>query len=94
MLEDLIASGRIVDIMLGFVIVEVALLLLWRWGKGDGIPPSRLLINVGAGGSLMLALKAVFADADWTVVAGCLVLALVLHVSDLATRWESRNEQS
>lgn len=92
MLEDLVSSGRIVDIMLAFVVVEVALLLLWRALRGGGIPPSKLLINIGAGGSLMLALKAVFANADWTVVAGCLVLALVFHVSDLATRWESKQQ--
>ncbi len=89
MLEELITSGRIVDIMLGFVVVEVAALLLWRALRGSGIPPSRLLINIGAGGSLMLALRAVFADAPWTVVAGCLIAALVFHVADLATRWES-----
>ncbi len=88
MLEELITSGRIVDIMLGFVVLEVAAILIYRRLSGGGIPPSKLLVNIGAGGSLMLALRAVYADAHWTVVAGCLVLALVFHVSDLATRWE------
>ena len=88
MLEELITSGRIVDIMLGFVVLEVAAILVYRRLRGGGIPPSKLLVNIGAGGSLMLALLAVFRSAHWTVVAGCLVLSLVFHVADLAIRWE------
>ncbi len=88
MLEDLITSGRIVDIMIGFVIIEVAVLLLYRRLRGGGIPPSKLFVNIGAGGSLMLALWAVFAEAHWAVIAGFLVMSLVFHVADLASRWE------
>lgn len=88
MLEALITSGRIVDIMIGFVVIEVAALLLYRRLRGGGIPPSKLFVNIGAGGSLMLALWAVFADAHWGIVAGFLVMSLVFHVADLASRWE------
>ena len=89
MLQELIESGRIVDIMLIFVILEVALLLGYRWVTGRGIPARWLLINIGAGGSLMLALRAVYADASWWIVAGCLIAALVFHVADLAQRWRA-----
>jgi len=87
MLQELIESGRIVDVMLVFVILEVALLLGYHWITGRGIPARWLLINIGAGGSLMLALRAVFAEAEWWVVATCLIAALVFHVADLAQRW-------
>ena len=87
MLENLIVTGRIVDIMIAFVIVEVVVLLFIRSYTGKGIAPLPLLLNVGAGGSLMLALRAVFADAGWWVVAACLIASLVFHVADLAQRW-------
>ncbi|MEO1247374.1 MAG: hypothetical protein AAFX56_16935 [Pseudomonadota bacterium] len=87
MLQELITSGRIVDIMLAFVVLEVALLLGYRQITGRGIAPRWLLINIGAGGSLMLALRAVFVEADWKIVAACLIAALVFHVADLAQRW-------
>ena len=88
MLEELIVSGRIVDIMIGFVIVEVAGLILYRRFTGRGVAPYSLLVNVGAGGSLMLALRAVYTEASWTVVATCLVSSLVFHALDIADRWQ------
>ena len=89
MLEDLILSGRIVDIMIAFIVVEVVLLLVYERATGRGIAPYSLLVNVGAGGSLMLALRAVFSEADWTVIAACLVASLVFHTLDTLQRWKT-----
>jgi len=87
-LESLINSGRIVDIMVLFVFVEVlALVAYWRV-RQRGIPTIPLLANVGAGGSLMLALGASLKGAGHLVVALCLVAALVFHLTDLALRWK------
>jgi hypothetical protein len=91
MLEELITSGRIVDIMIAFVIVEVAVLMLYRRISGRGVVPYSLLVNVGAGGSLMLALRAVYAEANWTVIAACLVSSLVFHTLDIADRWQQED---
>ena len=87
MLDDLIASGRIVDVMAAFVALEIAALLAWRARTGGGIAPVPLLANIGAGGSLMLALRAALTDASTTVIAAWLIGALVCHVTDLALRW-------
>ena len=89
MLEDLIISGRIVDIMIVFVIVEVIVLLVYERFTGRGVAPYSLLVNVGAGGSLMLALRAVFSEADWTIIAACLVASLVFHALDILQRWRA-----
>lgn len=86
-LIDLIESGRIVDIMLLVVGVEIIALLAYRHFTGRGISKAALLLNVGAGGSLMVALKMVFADAAWQWIAAALIMSLVFHVSDLAYRW-------
>ena len=88
LIENLIASGRIVDVMLLFVLLEVAVLLAWRQRTGRGIAPVPLLLNIGAGGSLMLALRTVLTGAPWPWTAACLIGALVFHVADLRQRWQ------
>jgi hypothetical protein len=86
-LELLIVSGRIVDIMVLFVIVEVVALIIYWQRTGRGVPTIPLLANVGAGGSLMLALGATLKGAGFPVVALCLIASLVFHVADIAIRW-------
>ena len=85
-LEQLIASGRIVDIMLGFFVLEIAALLIFR-GKQIRFLP--LLANIGAGGSLMLALRASLTDAGWMWIAVWLIAAMVFHVAYLNYRLRS-----
>ena len=86
MLEELIRTGRIVDLMLIFVALEVAAMLAYRFRTGRGIAPLPMLLNVGAGGSLMLALKATLIGADWRWIAVCLIGALFFHTADLVQR--------
>ena len=87
-LSGIISSGRIVDIMVLFVVVEVtALIVYWR-RTGRGIPTVPLIANVGAGGSLMLALGATLKGFSVSIIALCLVASLVFHVTDLALRWK------
>lgn len=87
-LEELVTSGRIVDLMLLFVVIEIVAILLIHRMTGAGIAAIPLLTNIGAGGSLMLALRADLTGSGWTWVAVFLVAALVFHVSDLALRWQ------
>ena len=82
-LEELIASGRIVDIMLAVFVLEIAGLLVFR-GKQIRLLP--LLANIGAGGGLMLALRAALTDAGWVWIALWLIAALAFHVWDLSYR--------
>ncbi|MFK8079645.1 MAG: hypothetical protein AB8B97_05105 [Granulosicoccus sp.] len=86
-ITSVIASGQIVDIMVVFVVVEVlALIVYWRL-TGRGVPTVPLLANVGAGGSLMLALGATLKGFSPAVIALCLVSSLIFHLTDLALRW-------
>ncbi|MEM9057428.1 MAG: hypothetical protein AAGD86_08125 [Pseudomonadota bacterium] len=86
-LIGLVESGRIVDLMLAFIAVELVLLIAWHRRTGHGIAPLPLLLNVGAGGSLMLALRAVLTGAGWQAVTAFLLLSLAFHLGDLAQRW-------
>ena len=86
LLESLVLSGRIVDIALAVLVVESLALYAWRRRARGGISPWALLANLGAGGSLMLALRAALTGAGWTWIATWLVAALVFHLADLAQR--------
>lgn len=86
-LEQFILSGRIVDVMLAVLVAEVIWLSLRYHRTGRGLPPSLLVTNAGAGGSLMLALKAVLTGAAWPWIVAALLASLVFHVADLRHRW-------
>jgi hypothetical protein len=87
-IEELVTSGRIVDLMLIFILFEVLVIQWIRRSRGAGIPLLPLLVNIGAGGSVMLALRAELTGAGWNWVALCLLSALAFHVADLWQRWE------
>ena len=48
-----------------------------------------LVTNAGAGGSLMLALKAVLTGADLAWILAALLASLAFHASDLYLRWSN-----
>lgn len=85
-LENLFVTGRIVDIMLLFVVLEAALLGLYRYRYNKGAKTAPLMITIAAGASLMLALRATLKASAWPVVAGWLLAAMMFHVIDLTSR--------
>ena len=83
----LIESGTVFAVMLVFVLIEVCwVLLLWR-RRRRGIAPRAFLLNIGAGGSLMVAAWVALMDLDWYWLALVLLLALLFHLADLRARW-------
>jgi hypothetical protein len=86
-LQDLFATGRIVDLILVLVAVEAAALLSVRAVSSRGPSPAAIIANLAAGAMLMLALRSVLVAAHWSVTALWLVAALVAHLTDLALRW-------
>ncbi len=87
-LLDIVSSGRIVDFMILFVVIEVIVLTVYWRRTGQGIAFVPLLVNIGAGGSLMLALGATLKGFAPEIIALCLISSLVFHVSDLIIRWK------
>lgn len=87
-MQALFDGGRVVDLILGLMVLE-ALVLAWFYARtGSGIPPRRLLPNLLAGAGLLLALRAALTDQHVTIVAAWLLIGLVGHLADLALRWE------
>jgi hypothetical protein len=86
-MESLFASGRIVDLILLFMVVEAILLLAYRWRTGRGPVATDLLVTLLAGSTLLLALRAALVGASTPWIGACLLASLVAHLIDLRRRW-------
>lgn len=82
-LGPLVASGRIVDLILILVAAEAALVALSPRRFGPRAP---LLAGLAAGAGLLLALRAGLGGAPWPWIAGALALAGGAHLTELALR--------
>lgn len=92
--REMIESGQIVLIMLIFVAAEaIGCVLYWRV-TGRGIAPLPLLLNLGAGGSLMAALWVSLSGAPWQWLMACLLSSLICHCADIAHRWRTHAPQA
>jgi len=84
---DLLASGRIIDLILALMVLEVGILALYHVKTGRGIAPTGLLLNQLAGFGLMLAARCALIGSWWGWTAVSLILALLAHGADLRHRW-------
>ena len=86
-MAELFASGRLVDLILVLVAVEIVVLtLLWR-ATGRGVATADLVPNILAGAFLLLALRLALGGAGWMACCASLAAAGVAHVIDIARRW-------
>jgi hypothetical protein len=84
--QKLFASGLGVDIALGFIVLEFAF-LLWRAGRANAkIAGINLILALGPGACLMLALRAALTGASAIWVAFWLAMSLPLHIADIMRR--------
>ena len=65
---------------------ELIALAFFRLYTGRGIAPRRLLWNLLAGASLLIALRGALVGAVWIWIALPLAGALVAHIADLSLR--------
>ena len=87
LLQELVSSGRIADLILALVVLEGAGLLLLHKLTGLGVPAPQLIPNLAAGATLVLALRSALLGQPWFVTALWLALALLAHGADLIARW-------
>lgn len=88
MLEEMVVSGRLVDLAIAITLIEGIALAVYRsvTARGPALPD--LAVMLGAGLCLMFALRAALAGASaWVPVF--LVGALVAHLADLGRRWRA-----
>jgi hypothetical protein len=85
-MEQLFASGRIVDVILIFMAFEAIVLLVYQRVSGRGLGLYDIACVLIPGLFLLLALRAALLGAHWPVLAGWLLAALVAHLGDLWRR--------
>jgi hypothetical protein len=84
------SSGRVVDAVLVFMLIELVALVLVRQRGASLFRPRDVMVNFGAGAALLLALRAALRGPQWQPVALWLLVALVFHVWDLWLRRRPR----
>ncbi len=84
---ELFESGRVVDCILVFMLIESLVLIAIRRSRRAGPSPLELLVNMSAGVALLLALRAAVVGSHWPMVAVWLTAALIAHLADLSLRW-------
>ena len=87
MLQQLVTSGRVVDVIIVFMALEALALHIYHRRTSLGPASADMLIMLLAGLCLLLALRAALTGAYWLWVAGFLAAALVAHLADLRRRW-------
>ncbi len=80
-------DGRLIDWIVALLAFEAVALSAVRALFGRGPSVTSTIANCTAGGALFLALRAAMANAPFPIIGACLLVALVAHVADLATRW-------
>ncbi|MFN7219075.1 MAG: hypothetical protein ACK5UX_00330 [Burkholderiales bacterium] len=83
-------GSMLADIVLAFMVVEGVALWLWHRYSGRGLATREILVMLGGGLCLTLALRAALTSQTWIWVALPLLGALVVHVVDLRDRLRRR----
>lgn len=85
-MQDFVASGRVVDVILVIMAIEAAALIAYRRMTGGGLTPSSVLLTLAPGALLLLALRAALTSEAWFIIVAWLVAALLAHLADLWSR--------
>jgi hypothetical protein len=88
-MAELFASGRLIDLILGLVLVEAIALTVFHRLTGKGVAPRDLVGLLLAGAFLLVAVRLALTGAEWVWIGLWLALALIAHLADLALRWRS-----
>jgi hypothetical protein len=85
-LDQSFASGGIVNVIFGFMVVEGVALIAFRRVTGHGLGTYQILSLMFPGMFLLLALKGALEAAPWQLIAGWLSAALIAHLGDVLVR--------
>jgi hypothetical protein len=86
MIDAIFANGRVVDLIVAVMGVEIVVLYLYRAVSGRGLRLADLAIMMLPGLALLLALRTTLVGGPPHEVALWLVMALFAHLADLWRR--------
>lgn len=84
---ETISNSQLIDVVIAVTLIECGILTFYHRLTKRGLAPKDYLLNLGAGLSLMLALRSALADAGWMWMIVCLMAAGLAHGTDLWSRW-------
>ncbi len=85
-MEDFVQSGRLTDIILVIMAVEVVAVSFFLWRRNQGLGVVSFVASLMSGASLILALRAALTDAGWYYVALYVTASLLAHLAEIAIR--------
>jgi hypothetical protein len=85
-MDLLFSSGHIVDLILGVIVLEAAILIARYRATGRGPSPVELIASLIPGAFLLLAVRTALTGAWWGWSALVLAAAGLAHAADLALR--------
>lgn len=91
-MSELVASGRLLDIVIVFTLLEIAGLWLYHRRTGRGLALDRFLPNLMAGLCLMLAVRAAMVQSHWIWIVLPLLASALAHATDLRGRWPRHDQ--
>ena len=91
-LEDIYQTPLVVDIAIGFILIETAALWAFHQITGRGLAIRDFLLTVLSGLSLMLALRCALTPGLWPGMALFLITAGLAHGADLKARAKHKKD--
>ena len=91
-LEDIYQTPLVVDIAIGFIMIETAALWAFHQITGRGLAIRDFLLTVLSGLSLMLALRCALTPGLWPGMALFLITAGLAHGADLRARAKHKKD--
>ena len=93
-LAEIYQTPLVVDIAIGFILIETAALWAYRQITGKGLAVQDFLLTVLSGLSLMLALRCALTPGLWPGMALFLITAGLAHGADLRARAKIKKDVS
>lgn len=90
MMEVLVRSGHVADILFACLVLEALAMFAWRKATGSGPQPLDVLAILLPGAFLVLALRFALTQAHWALIPLALIGALAAHLFDLWRRLRPR----
>ncbi len=85
-MDQLFASGRIIDLLLILVIGEFVIFVLYQRINQRGIGISGITANLISGAFLLVAVRLALVQAWWAWIACCLLISFLAHILDMTQR--------
>lgn len=83
-----IPQVRIIDAIIGALVLEIVALAVYRLVRGTGLASGELIAFLGAGLSMLIGLRIVADGGSFAAFAAVMLISLMLHLWHVTQRWQ------